>query len=149
MADSERLPHSCERCKSIDDAVPTEAQLELLVSSDLNIEDLAFVPRAMSTEQAVASALLASALSKFARAYGVEVTGARLQSALGWLRVESRIFRIHNRIQEARADINARARAAWERGGEAAAREIEAEPTPDYPGKDRDDAWLAGGRYER
>lgn len=147
--DNRKAAATCPRCKAIDDAMPTEAQLLLLVSGDLNPEDLEFHPKPMNQAQAVASELVASSLAKFVKAYGVETAGARLQAALSWLRIEARIHRISERRREARKDINARARAAWQSGGEAAARAIEAEPTPDYPGKARDDAWLAGGRYGR
>lgn len=147
--DNRRAAAQCQRCKAIDDAVPTEAQLLLLVSGDLNPEDLEFHPVAMNQSQAVAAEMLTASLSRYVKAFGVETSGARLQAALSWLRIEARIHRIQERRREARKDINARARAAWQSGGEAAARAIEAEPTPDYPGKARDDAWLAGGRYER
>jgi len=146
MADTERLhtEHPCQRCQAIDDAVPTEAQLKILATEDWDPKKLAFTPRAMTQEQAVASEMLTVALGRFARAYGPETAGARLSAMLDSLRVNIVGYRIAQRTLAARADINARARRAWESGDTRKARTIEDEPTPDYPGKDKDDAWMEG-----
>lgn len=139
-----RAAQECQRCKAIDGAVPPEAQLKILVSDDWDPKLLAFVPRAMNQEQAVASALLASAIGQFVKAYGVETAGARLASTLEILRAQTVSYRIAGRILEARSDINARARDQYARGDIGAAQAIEDEPTPDYPGRARDEAWVAG-----
>jgi hypothetical protein len=146
MADTERLhtEHPCQRCQAIDDAVPTEAQLKILATEDWDPKRLAFIPRAMTQEQAVAAELLTAAMGRFARAYGPEIAGARLSAMLDSLRDNVIAYRITQRTLAARADINARARKAWEAGDVRKARTIEDEPTPDYPGKDADDAWMEG-----
>lgn len=151
MPDTETLERShtgteCLDCKAREQAIPPDAALRILISEDWDSEKLAFEPRAMNQDQAVAVALFANAVGHFWRAFGVETTGARLNALILVLRERARIMRIHNRILEARADINARARAAWELGDTTAMRAIEAEPTPDYPGKARDDAYLAEAR---
>lgn len=139
-----RAALECQQCKAIAGAVPPEAQIKILVSEDWDPKQLAFVPRVMNQEQAVASALLASALGQFVKAYGVETAGARLASTLEILRAQTVSYRIAGRILEARSDINARAREQYARGDIAAAHAIEAEPTPDYPGRERDEAWHGG-----
>lgn len=148
MPDTERLhtEHVCQRCQAMDAAVPTEAQLRILATEDWDPKTLAFIPRSMTQEQAVAAELYVAAIGRFTRAFGVETAGARLSATLDSLRVQALRMRITLRTLDARAEINARARAAWESGDTGAMRAIEAEPTPDYPGKDRDDAWLQGGR---
>lgn len=148
MADTERLApdHICLRCQSIDAAIPTEAQLRILTTEDWDPKIVTFLPRAMTQEQAVASEMLTSALARFTRAYGPEIAGARLSAVLDSLRVQIIRHRITMRILKAREPINARVRQAWLRGDPNAARSIEMEPTPDYPGKARDDAWLNEGR---
>lgn len=148
MADTERLAPApaCLRCQAIDAAIPTEAQLRILTTEDWDPKVLAFLPRAMNQEQAVASEILAAAIGGFARAYGPEIAGARLSAVLDSLRVQIIRHRITLRILKAREPINARARIQYERCDYAAAHAIEAEPTPDYPGKARDDAWLNEGQ---
>lgn len=148
MADTERLAPApvCLRCQAIDAAIPTEAQLRILATEDWDPKILTFMPRAMTQEQAVASEMLTSALARFVHAYGPEIAGARLSAVLDSLRVQIIRHRITLRILKAREPINKRARAQYERGDYEAAQAIEAEPTPDYPGKAKDDAWLSHGR---
>ena len=147
MADSETLPTlHCARCKAQEDAIPTDAALKILMSEDWERDALAFEPRAMNAEQVIAVALMTNAIGHYWKAFGIETTGAWLNQVLLVLRERARAHRINARILEARADINARARRAWESGNTDLMRQIEAEPTPDYPGKDRDDAWLKGAR---
>lgn len=144
MADGLHTPAHvrCLTCWARDEAVPPEAQLRALVHEDWCVEIGAFMPRTMTQDQAVASELLTSALRRYIEVYGVDLAAPRIATALMVLRVEAKRQKVNARILAARAPINARARAAWQRGGEGAARAIEAEPTPDYPGKARDDAWL-------
>jgi len=147
MPDTERLyteHRACQRCKAFDDVVPVEAQLRILATEDWDPKTLAFVPRAMTQEQAVAAEVYITAIGRFTRAFGVETAGARLSVTLDTLRAQAVRMRITLRQLDARAEINARAREAWERGDIVAARAIEAEPTPDYAGKARDDAWIGG-----
>lgn len=144
MADGLHTPGhvQCLTCWAREQAVPPEAQLRVLVHEDWVAEAGAFVPRAMTQEQGVAAELLTMALGRFVAAYGVDLAAPRVASILMVLRLQAKRQKIMGRILAARASINARARVAWQRGGEAAARAIEAEPTPDYPGKAQDDAWL-------
>lgn len=132
----------CLTCWSREQAAPPEAQLRMLTHEDWCAEVGAFLPRAMNQNQAVASEMLTTALARFVHVYGVDIAAPRIATALIVLRLEAKRQKINSRILAAREPINARARAAWQRGGEAAARAIEAEPTPDYPGKASDDAWL-------
>jgi hypothetical protein len=149
MADTEHFtPHVCLRCQSINAAIPTEAQLRIMATEDYDPKIIAFLPRAMTQEQAVASEMLIAAIGGFTRAYGPEIAGARLSAVLDSLRVQIIRHRITLRILKAREPINARARIQYARCDYAAAHAIEAEPTPDYPGKARDDAWLNQGQPE-
>ena len=144
MADGLHTPGHvrCITCWAREQAVPPEGQLRILVREDWLAETAAFVPRVMTREQGVAAELLTMALDRFVDAYGVDVAAPRIASILMVLRLQAKRQKVMARILTARAEINQRARQAWQRGGEAAARAIEAEPTPDYPGKARDDAWL-------
>lgn len=144
MADGHHTPGHvrCITCWAREQAVPPEGQLRILVREDWLAETAAFVPRVMTREQGVAAELLTMALDRFVDAYGVDVAAPRIASILMVLRLQAKRQKVMARILTARAEINQRARQAWQRGGEAAARAIEAEPTPDYPGKARDDAWL-------
>lgn len=142
MADGSEHARSCLRCQAQEACIPTEAQLKIFATEDWSPETLAFMPRPMNLEQAVAAEMLTAALARYWRAFGVEVTGSRLNSFLLVLRDLAKRMRITRRRLDARDDINARARAAWERGDTDAMRAIEAEPTPDYPQRAADEAWL-------
>ncbi len=144
MADGLHQPAHvrCLECWAREQAMPHEAQLRVLANEDWIAEAGAFVPRAMTQDQAVSSEMLTAALGRFIGAYGVDLAGARLAAMLGVLRAQAKRQKIMARILAAREPINARARQAWGRGDTDAMRAIEAEPTPDYPGKARDDAWL-------
>jgi hypothetical protein len=144
MADGlHTLPQTrCLHCLAREQAMPPEAQLRVLVHEDWVAEVGAFEPRAMTQDQAVAAEMLTTALNRFISVYGVDIAAPRIASTLGVLRLQAKRQMITNRILAARASTNRRARAAWERGDTVAMRAIEAEPTPDYPGKARDDAWL-------
>jgi hypothetical protein len=90
----------------------------------------------------VASELLTSALGRFVTAYGVDIAGARLGALVSILRAQAKRQKITERVLRARSEINRRARLALELGDGDGALEIQNEPTPEYPGKARDDAWL-------
>lgn len=132
----------CPRCRAHDDAMPSEALLRALVSEDWSPADGDFIPRPMNQRQAVAAELLTADLGRFIKAFGVETAGARLGAVLTVLRGQARRYRATQRTLEARADINARARKAWETGDVTLMRTIEDEPTPDYPGRERDERIL-------
>ena len=144
MADGHHTPGHvrCITCWAREQAVPPEGQLRILVREDWLAETAAFVPRVMTREQGVAAELLTMALDRFVDAYGVDIAAPRIASILMVLRLQAKRQMITARILAARADINRRARGAWDRGDTNAMREIEAEPTPDYPGKAKDDEWL-------
>lgn len=144
MADSANIA-ICIRCRTHDACVPVEEQLRALATEDWSPADEAFHPRAMNQEQAVAAEMLTAALGRYVKAFGLELAGARLGAMLATLRVQSRTSRVMARILEAREPINLRAREQYERGDIAAAQAIEAEQTPEYPGRDRDMLWLAYG----
>lgn len=147
MADGSQHPPHCVRCQAQEACIPTEAQLKIFMTEDWSPETLAFMPRPMNQEQAVAAEMLTAALARYWRAFGVEVTGSRLNSFLLVLRDLAKRMRITRRRLDAREDINARARAAWDRGDTDAMRAIEAEPTPDYPQKAADERWLEESRH--
>jgi hypothetical protein len=132
----------CPRCRPQQLTQPSDLDLHILVSEGWSPETVAFVPLPMNQEQAVAAELLTSAIGRYWRAFGVECLGARLNCLLLILREQAKRMRTNMRILRARADINARARAAWQRGDTDAMQTIEAEPTPRYPGIDRDMDWL-------
>jgi hypothetical protein len=133
---------ACLRCKVRRDAAPAEAQIRILANEDWIAEAGEFSPRAMTQEQAVASELLTSALGRFVTAYGVDIAGARLGALVSILRAQAKRQKITERVLRARSEINRRARLALELGDGDGALEIQNEPTPEYPGKARDDAWL-------
>lgn len=132
-------PLECLRCKARDASLPPEALLRALIEEDWDATREDFTPRAMDQDQAVAVALLDNALGKYIRAFGVDIAGARLNRLLMVLRHQARLARATARILEARSDINSRARDRYERGDIGGAHAIEAEATPDYPGKARDE----------
>jgi hypothetical protein len=144
MADGHFIPEHvrCLHCMAREQVMPPEAQIRVLVHEDWVAEVGAFEPRPMTQDQAVAAEMLTTALNRFIGVYGVDIAAPRIASTLGVLRLQAKRQMITNRIIAARAPINRRARAAWERGDTDAMRAIEAEPTPDYPGKALDDAWL-------
>jgi len=148
MADGLHTPEHvrCLACWAREQAAPLEAQLRILTHEDWEAETAAFVPRAMTQDQAVAAEMLTAALGRFIRAFGVNMAAPRIASMLMVLRHQAKWQKITSRILAARASINRRARAAWERGDTDAMRAIQDEPTPDYPGKARDDAWLREGQ---
>jgi hypothetical protein len=137
---------TCPRCSARQAALPLEAQIRILTTEDWDIEQMAFVPRPMSQEQAVSAELLTAAIGRYWHAFGVECTGARLKSLLLILRDRAKRMRITQRILEARSEINARARECYDRGDHEAAHAIEAEPTPPYEWQDRDNAWMEASR---
>lgn len=143
MADGHTPDHvACLECWTRQKSMPSEITARIFMTEDWSPEDMAFEPRPMTQEQAVAAELMTLAIGRYWKAFGVDLTGARLNALLQVLRERAKAARRDARILKARASINARARAAWNRGDTDAMRAIEAEPTPDYPGKARDDAWL-------
>lgn len=144
MADGHTPSHvQCLECWVREQAAPPEAQMRILAREDWLSETAAFIPRAMNQDQAVAAEMLTAALTRYVRAFGVSMAAPRIATMLMVLREQATRQMIMARILEARKAINARARACYARGDIGGAHEIEAEPTPDYPGKDRDDAWLS------
>lgn len=137
---------ACPRCIAQHKAMPLEHQMRMLTTEDWSPETFAFIPRAMNQEQAVAAELLTVGIGRYWRAFGTDCMGARIGALLLVLRDNAKRERITRRILQARADINARARQAYERGDIAGAGIIEAEPTPHYPGIDRDAAWMEAWR---
>lgn len=143
MADGHSPDHvACLECWSRRQMLPPEALARMTITEDWSPEDMAFEPRPMTQEQAVAAELMTAAIGRYWKAFGVDLTGARLNALLLVLRDRAKATRANARILQARAGINARARQAFGRGDTDAMRAIEAEPTPDYPGKERDDAAL-------
>jgi hypothetical protein len=149
MADGHSPDHvHCLECWSRRQMLPAEALARITMTEDWSPEDMAFEPRPMTQEQAVAAELMTAAIGRYWKAFGVDLTGARLNALLLVLRERAKATRANARILQARAGINARARQAFGRGDTDAMRAIEAEPTPDYPGKARDDAALGIGQPE-
>ena len=143
MADGHSPDHvHCLECWSRRQMLPPENLARVTMTEDWSPEDMAFEPRPMTQEQAVAAELMTAAIGRYWKAFGVDLTGARLNALLLVLRERAKATRANARILQARAGINARARQAFGRGDTDAMRAIEAEPTPDYPGKARDDAAL-------
>lgn len=138
--------HDCPQCKAREACLPDQALLRALISEDWDATKEDFVPKAMNQDQAVAVALLDNALGKFITAFGVDVAGARFNRVLMTLRHQARLSRAMGRILEARSEINSRARDHYERGDIAGAHAIEAEATPDYEGKARDEQLMGVGR---
>lgn len=147
MADGHSPDHvHCLECWARRQMLPPETLARITMTEDWAPEDMAFEPRPMTQEQAVAAELMTAAIGRYWKAFGVDLTGARLNALLLVLRERAKATRANARILQARAGINARARQAFGRGDTDAMRAIEAEPTPDYPGKARDDAWLGEGQ---
>jgi len=144
MADGHSLsrPLKCPRCEAQRDAVPPEAALRIMASEDWSEEAQTFVVRSMNQEQAVAAEMLTVALHRYWTAFGTPVTGARLTSFIQAVRFCAKNSRVQERILEARAGIIAKARDYEMRGDREGAERIYSQPTPDYPGKASDDAWL-------
>jgi hypothetical protein len=143
MADGHSPDHvGCLECWARKQALPAEALARITMTEDWAPEDMAFEPRPMTQEQAVAAELMTAAIGRYWKAFGVDLTGARLNALLLVLRERAKATRANVRILQARAGINARARQAFGRGDTDAMRAVEAEPTPDYPGKERDEAVL-------
>ena len=143
MADGHSPDHvHCLECWARRQMLPPETLARITMTEDWSPEDMAFEPRPMTQEQAVAAELMTAAIGRYWKAFGVDLTGARLNALLLVLRDRAKAARVNARILQARAGINARARQAFGRGDTDAMRAIEAEPTPDYPGKERDDAAL-------
>lgn len=136
--------HTCPRCKSHDQAVPTEIQLRQLIF-DRGIEMETFIPLAGAGEQATALAAYAHGVSLLVAAFGVEIAGARVNRTWGMLRVFAKLRRVLDRIDAARAPVEADIRARYDRGevGPDQANDIAMTTlTPDYEGREQDEAWL-------
>jgi len=146
MPDTETLSHvhatDCPHCAAREACVPIEAKLRLLLTEDFNVEREDFTPRAMTQEQAVAAELMTAAIARYWKAFGVELAGTRITALRNTLYLQAKQTRIMARILAARESINARARLAYEVGDVARAHQIEAEPTPDYPERAKDERFL-------
>lgn len=70
------------------------------------------------------------------------MAGARISSALNVLRLLAKTARIEGRRLSAREALADARYLAGEVGPAEAADYVEHGMTPDYPGKDRDDAWM-------
>jgi len=149
MADTETLAHvhatDCPHCAAREACVPIEAKLRLLLTEDFNVERGDFAPRTMNQEQAVAAELMTAAVARYWKAFGVELTGARITHLRNMLWLQAKQARITGRVLAARSAINARARLAYEVGDHDRAHQIEAEPTPDYEGRAADERFLGRG----
>lgn len=150
MPDTEtlsRVHHAadCPHCAAREACVPIEAKLRLLLTEDFAVEREDFTPRAMTQEQAVAAELMIAAVARYWKAFGVELTGARITALRNTLWLQAKQTRITARILAARSDINARARLAYELADYDRAHQIEAEPTPDYPERAADERFLGRG----
>ncbi len=150
MADGASHPHplACPRCKAQRDAVPPEAALRIIATEDWSEEAQTFVVRSMNQEQAVAAEMLTVALHKYWSAFGTPVTGARLTSFIQAVRFCAKNTVVQGRVMKARARIIARGRERELCGDMEGAERIYAEPTPDYPQKAADEAWLTRNRQE-
>lgn len=104
--------------------------------------DVFWLPECRTDEQRTARAALTLALHGYERAYGIDSTLQQLRMFIASAVVLTRKNAAMDRVQAARADINLEAHRARREGKEALAREIEAQPTPDYPGKADDDREL-------
>jgi hypothetical protein len=137
--------HACPRCKAHDAAVPTEVELRQLIAEEEGLENEAFIPRASTAKQGVALAAFAHAVSLMVAAYGLEIAAARVRRTLAVLGSFARLARIFRRVDEAREPVHAEIHARFVRGefGPAEANHLAGTaPTPDYDGRERDEAWL-------
>lgn len=139
---AERRAHECPKCRAIADAIPQEVQLRSLLVDDFDFENECFIPRAQTAAQSAAGASFAYGLAMFIEAYGLELAGARISSALNVLRLLAKTARIEGRRLSAREALADARYLAGEVGPAEAADYVEHGMTPDYPGKDRDDAWM-------
>lgn len=114
-----------------EDAIPVEIRLSELIHG--NGSDLFWLPKPTNDEQVAAEAALNTAVRNYERAFGTSNLLQQLDLLVATARVLDRKNAAQRRILEARSEINADAAAARKAGREAAAREIEAQPTPDYP----------------
>ena len=114
-----------------EDAIPVEIRLSELIHG--NGSDLFWLPTPTNDEQVAAEAALSAAVREYERAFGTSNLLQQLDLLAATTRLLGRKNAAQRRILEARSEINAEAAAARKAGREAAAREIEAQPTPDYP----------------
>jgi hypothetical protein len=136
---------ACPRCKAHDAAVPTEVELRQLIAEEEGLENEAFIPRASTAKQGVALAAFAHAVSLMVAAYGLEIAAARVRRTLAVLNSFARLARVFRRVDEAKQPVIDGIRARYERGeiGVAEAADLaNAAPTPEYDGRERDEAWL-------
>lgn len=139
------IPLPCPRCEAHDMSVPDEEDLRRLVQGvegDGELEQ-AYEPLPTTLAQKVAAQALSQALSHYIGQFGIIGAGARISVTLNALRLLGKHAKITERQLEARRDINYRRLQAEAAGDRAFADAVMSEPTPDYPGKARDDAWLA------
>jgi hypothetical protein len=139
MADSR-----CPTCQAHRDATPPDAALKILLSDhfDAAAGAFAFHPVPRTPEQQVATQLLAEAIGRYVRAFGLGNAAPRIASVMELLRIQAKVYCIHERRIEARRAVVAEA----QRRGDYASPDV-ADPfaragTPEYPGRAEDDAWL-------
>ena len=112
-------------------AIPVEIRLEELISGEGS--EIFWIPKPTTDEQFAASGALSQAVRAYEKAFGTESTLRQLALLLETTQTISVKNAAMRRIREARADINAEAAALRQVGEEAAARDLEALPTPEYP----------------
>jgi hypothetical protein len=134
---------ACHTCAEHAAAVPVEVQLKRLIAEDYDDAREMFAPVAVTAAQVAATEQLTAALFAYLKAFGYRNLGARLGLWAWFFRSEGKRRAIHGRILAARREINDEAARLAREGDDAAARAHQlTTPTPDYPGKDRDFAWL-------
>ena len=104
MADGHSPDHvHCLECWSRRQMLPPENLARVTMTEDWSPEDMAFEPRPMTQEQAVAAELMTAAIGRYWKAFGVDLTGARLNALLLVLRERAKATRANARILQARA----------------------------------------------
>lgn len=98
---------------------------------------------AFSIRQEVAAHTLTLALHAYIHEFGVLGAGYRLAETVKAIRFHAKAHAVSERILAARRPINQRMLELQSRGQWEEAEALVLEPTPDYPGKAKDDAWLS------
>lgn len=123
------MPDECKICAENEAAVPTPVQLRRLLLDEFDEDAEAFQPVAVTDEQRAAALQMAEGILVFIRAFGHRNTAARLIDTGAVIRWQAKLHAITQRRLAARAGLEPE------------------DETPDYEGKDRDDAWLKGRGY--
>jgi hypothetical protein len=123
----------------IHDAMPLDVKLAALITG--GAEDF-WLPQPDSDGQFVVVHDLGRAIAAFERAFGDEATVNQLAMCLTVAKLHKKRREIKARILKARDAINVEADAIAEAGNHVVADKCRAQPTPDYPERAADDAWL-------